>query len=156
MSDLILGGDAGVDVLSAPAKPYDAPVKPRDFVQRPHLGQLNLGAQGPYPRVLFVCSGGMLRSATAAHWAAEHKKWNTRSCGTMGQALPPVHQNLVEWAQRIYCMAYEHADVIEGYYPWARYKIVVLEIPDWYEYRDPKLIKILEQKLGGLMLSTDS
>ncbi len=71
---------------------------------RPHLGQLNLEAEGHYKRVLFVCSGGMLRSATAAQWAATALDWNTRNCGTWSMALPPAHPNLLEWAQVVYCI----------------------------------------------------
>lgn len=113
--------------------------------ERPHLGQLNLAAQGGYRRALFVCSGGMLRSATSAQWAASELDWNTRSAGTMDAALPPVHPNVVEWAQVIYCMEQHHAGAVAGLFPWAKDKIQVLNIPDVFHYRAPKLIALLEQ-----------
>jgi predicted protein tyrosine phosphatase len=113
--------------------------------ERPHLGQLNLAAQGDFKRVLFVCSGGMLRSATAAQWAAATLDWNTRNCGTMDCALPPPHANVLEWAEVIYCMEQRHLDALAEQFPWAREKMLVLDIPDVFEYRNPHLIELLQQ-----------
>jgi predicted protein tyrosine phosphatase len=116
--------------------------------ERPHLGQLlNLGAQGDFKRVLFVCSGGMLRSATAAHWAASIWDWNTRNAGTMDAALPPIHANVVEWAEVIYCMEEGHAFRVRTQFPWAEDKIEVLGIPDQFHYRQNELIELLQDKL---------
>ena len=112
---------------------------------RPHLGQLNLDAQGAFKRVLFVCSGGMLRSATAAQWAAQALGWNTRNCGTMDCALPPAHRNLIEWAEVIYCMEDRHLQNLLYRFPWAKEKFVALGIPDVFEYRSPNLIRHLER-----------
>src|SRR5258708_38492383 len=88
------------------------------MADRPHLGMLNLKAQGSHKRALFVCSGGMLRSATSAHFMAALGDWNTRNAGTMHSALPPVHPNLVEWAEVIYCMEDEHAQFVANEFPW--------------------------------------
>jgi predicted protein tyrosine phosphatase len=118
---------------------------------RPHLGQLNLAAQGDYKRVLFVCSGGMLRSATAAQWAATVLDWNTRSCGTLECALPPPHANLIEWAQVIYCMEPHHRDALAYKFPWALDKMEVLDIPDRFEYRHPELVAWLETRFAAEM-----
>lgn len=115
----------------------------------PHLGQLNLGAQGDFKRVLFVCSGGMLRSATAAQWASAALDWNTRNCGTLDDALPPVHPNLLAWAQVIYCMEPHHRDTIVGRYPWAAGKIEVLHVPDNFEYRHPELVRWFEKRFAN-------
>lgn len=112
--------------------------------ERPHLGQLNLAAQGNYKRALFVCSGGMLRSATAAQWAASALHWNTRSCGTMEAALPPVHANLMEWADVVYCMEDHHKEQLRDKFPWAAEKIVVMDIPDIFGYRSTELVEKLE------------
>lgn len=118
---------------------------------RPHLGQLNLGAQGNFKRVLFVCSGGMLRSATAAQWAVQAKGWNTRNCGTMDAALPPMHPNLAEWAEVIYCMEEHHAKAFKDAFPWATDKVRVLNVPDRYPYRNPELIERLELALKDVV-----
>jgi predicted protein tyrosine phosphatase len=38
-----------------------------------------------------------------------------------------------------------HAAEVEGEFPWAADKIKVLNIPDQFLYRDPKLIDLLEK-----------
>lgn len=118
---------------------------------QPHLGQLNLEAQGHYKRALFVCSGGMLRSATAAQWAAAVLDWNTRNCGTAEAALPPAHANLLEWAQIIYCMEDRHREALASRFPWAQEKMQVLGIPDVFEYRHPQLLALLEKHFADEM-----
>lgn len=115
------------------------------MADRPHLGALNLAAQGAHKRALFVCSGGMLRSATSAHFMAAMGDWNTRNCGTMASALPPMHANLMEWAEVIYCMEDHHAESVTNQFPWAQGKIKVLNIKDIYVYRDPKLVQLLHE-----------
>lgn len=112
----------------------------------PHLGNLNLKAQGDYKRALFVCTGGMLRSATAAHMLAAVADWNTRNAGTMDGALPTVNEYLCAWAEAIYCMEPRHADAVIAAFPWAKDKITVLNIPNRFPYRDPELVEILNQK----------
>lgn len=116
------------------------------MADRPHLGSLNLAAQGSHKRALFICSVGMLRSATCAHMMAAVADWNTRSCGTMASALPPLHANLMEWAEDIYCMQAEHAKAVEDQFPWAMSKVKVLNIPDQFMYRDDRLINIIHEK----------
>ena|SRR3990167_7757840 len=104
---------------------------------------LNNPYQRNYPRVLFLCSAGMLRSATAAHIMAGHG-WNTRCAGTESYAIQPVCDEVLDWAQEIYCMEQEHANKVDRGYSD---KIKVLGIQDIYAYRDPDLIKLIEEKL---------
>lgn len=101
--------------------------------------------QGNYPRALFVCSAGMLRSATACHVMAGHG-WNTRCAGTEEYAIQPLHPNTMDWAQEIYCMEAYHADHIPDRF---KDKVIVLDILDVYTYRHPDLIAVIEEKLLG-------
>lgn len=61
----------------------------------------NVSAQTSQPRLVFVCSAGMLRSATGAK-AFAARNCNTRSCGTHAYALIPLSANLIQWADAIY------------------------------------------------------
>lgn len=114
-----------------------------------------------YKKVLFVCSAGILRSATAAHvFSAEPYNWNTRTAG-MGIefALNPVSEALILWADKIYCMEQEHLDDMKSVFGERLEKLIkarncddeifieVLNIPDIYEYRSPELIKLLKEKV---------
>lgn len=115
-----------------------------------HLGQLNLGAQGDYPRILFVCSGGMLRSATASHvFASEPFNWNTRAAGTMSGAIVPVTETLLEWADKVFVMEEHHAQHIKtAFKGFGSEKISVLGVPDRFFYRDEELVKILISRVA--------
>jgi predicted protein tyrosine phosphatase len=105
--------------------------------------------QGPDTKLLFVCSAGLLRSATAANLYAK-KGYNTRSCGTHTYALIPLSANLIAWADKIVFVNKENFDyaVTFGVYKEAiTKKQVVLDIPDEYSYNHPELVKLLEEQL---------
>lgn len=115
--------------------------------------------QGAYKKVLFVCSAGLLRSATAAHvFSAEPYNFNTRTAGVaLEYALNPVNEAMFEWADHVFLMEQEHYDTLEHSFGSEfmddyKAKMTVLDIPDHFEYRNPKLIKLLktkvEEKLG--------
>ena len=98
--------------------------------------------------VLFVCSAGMLRSATAAHLAHREFEWNTRCAGIEPYAVQPIHQNTVEWAQLIFCMESKHFEFIKAHYPKnIQQRCVILDIPDNFSYRDMELEAMLRNKL---------
>lgn len=105
--------------------------------------------QGDYKRVLTVCSANMLRSPTIAHiLSAEPFNFNTRSAGTESYALIPVTEDLLLWADEIVCADTEHAMWIRNkMMEWSIDKpIINLEIPDNYEYRNPKLIDMIKER----------
>lgn len=110
--------------------------------------------QGAARRALFVCSAGMLRSATAAAIGTK-LGLNTRACGSENYALIPISVNLINWAQEIYFV---------NYYNYASAKHVfcedtdtsiqligkstVWDIEDIYNYSDPKLVCIITDLLS--------
>lgn len=103
--------------------------------------------QGSYKKVLCVCSAGMLRAATAAVVLAQEPfSFNTRCAGvTTEYALVPVDDVLLEWADEIVCMEESHAMKIREIVGFAK-PIVVLNIEDCYEYRDPALIDLIRSR----------
>ena len=110
--------------------------------------------QGHSARWLFVCSAGLLRSPTGATLAAQHGI-NARSCGSnFNYALIPCSANLIHWADKIVFvnphnrdeLQLEFADIpqlVEELYR----KSIVLDIPDNYDYMDPKLVQIFNKQL---------
>jgi predicted protein tyrosine phosphatase len=70
---------------------------------------------------------------------------NTRSAGTHACALIPVTEDLLMWADEIVCADTEHAMIIRD--KLMEYNLdkplINLRIPDNYEYRDPKLVKLI-------------
>ena len=99
--------------------------------------------QGGDKRVLFVCSAGLLRSATAARIYAS--KYNTRAAGSAYYALVPVSDELIAWADEIVFVNQHNRDEVDKTYDLeelgTQKKIVVLNIPDEYEHMHPKLIE---------------
>jgi predicted protein tyrosine phosphatase len=111
-----------------------------------------------YKRVLFLCSAGLLRSATAAHiFSGEPYNWNTRTAGvSVEYALNPVTEALLEWADKVYCMEKEHFKDLEYIFEDVLADLLgrkgndfieVLNIDDIYEYRNPELIRLLKEKI---------
>ena len=118
-----------------------------DKIRTAQHGVVRNPYQGTDKKVVFVCSMGILRSATAARLYA--KKYNTRSAGTGREALVPLTPLLVEWADELvfvnqenYQIYMKHMDLETGYEP----NIRVLDIPDEYEHMHPRLVDAFREQ----------
>jgi predicted protein tyrosine phosphatase len=101
--------------------------------------------QGKDKKVLFVCSAGILRSATAARIYG--KKYNTRACGSYGYALIPFSANLLLWADEIVFVNQENYEEVLDHFPAIVEKErKVLNIPDIHPHMHPLLIKAFEEQ----------
>ena len=102
--------------------------------------------QGTDKKVLFVCSAGILCSATAARIYAS--KYNTRAAGSESYALIPLSDDLVAWADEIVFVNPENHQRAKRQWDLDNIgkKIVVLDIPDMYEHMHPDLIKAFEEQ----------
>jgi predicted protein tyrosine phosphatase len=112
-------------------------------------GVLSNKFQGDYKRVLTVCSAGILRSATAAHILCQKPfNFNTRNVGAASYALIPLTDDLILWADEVVCMEEEHKNAVYNkMMSMDLYKpIFVLDIKDIYEYRNPKLVKLIKER----------
>lgn len=115
--------------------------------------------QGNNKRVVFVCSAGLLRSATAAAYFSATRNWNTRAAGSEHYALIPLSANLIQWAQSIVFMKKDN-------YNWTREqwkdnpsvlrileeKSVVLSINDIFSYNEEALKVELEKQINGVAI----
>jgi len=114
--------------------------------------------QGSFPRVLFVCSAGILRSATAAT-VSSGRGVNARAAGSATYALVPVSANLIEWAQKIVFVNEENKVQTlrtfagTGYNEDIERKSVVWNVPDNFEYMHPTLVLEVNAGLDELMKS---
>ena len=102
------------------------------------------------PRVLFVCSQNKLRSPTAENIFSGRLGFEVASAGTDPKAEVPISSELIDWADRIFVMETANKRRIQRKFPslLKNKRIVCLDIPDEYDYMDPKLIQILEARLG--------
>lgn len=105
--------------------------------------------QGKDKRVVFVCSMGILRSATGARLYAH--KYNTRTAGSYYDALIPVTGLLLNWADEVVFVNKENynnviAQLNEADIEELSHKFKVLDIPDKYEHMHPELVKAFVQQ----------
>ena len=105
--------------------------------------------QGKDKKVLFVCSMGILRSATAARIYAN--RFNTRCAGTYSDALIPLSPILVAWADEIVFVNKENFEMFaKSVDDVSHYNITVLDISDEYEHMHPKLIEEFEKQYAHI------
>jgi predicted protein tyrosine phosphatase len=115
------------------------------------LGNCTNPFQGDTKKVLCVCSAGLLRSPTAAVVLSQEPfNYNTRAAGIAEEyALIPVDDVLLQWADEIVCMdSYQQGileDKLEAFDNF-KTKVICLNIPDSFAYRDPKLINLIKER----------
>lgn len=105
--------------------------------------------------VLFVCSRNQWRSPTAERIFRDSNRFNVRSAGTSSSARRRVSERDLEWADVILVMESKHRDALrESFGPCTRgAKILVLEIPDEYQFMEPELIEQLRTRVDALLNS---
>ena len=105
--------------------------------------------------VLFICSQNRLRSPTAEQVFSTRPDVECSSAGTNHDAENPLTAELVEWADVIFVMEKAHREKVQKRFrPQLRDKrLIVLGIPDNYDYMDPELVRLLEIKVGSHLLS---
>lgn len=105
--------------------------------------------QGEWPRVLCVCSAGLLRSPTLA-WVLSNPPYNcnTRAAGSHHEyALVPIDQVLCDWATAVIFVNsenYKRAEALKLNLPEETY---VLNVPDKYPFRHPELVSAIHEEL---------
>jgi predicted protein tyrosine phosphatase len=100
-------------------------------------------------RLLFVCSRNRLRSPTAETLFSKFPGVETASAGTSPDADNPISTDLLDWADIVFVMENVHRKRLNASFKAVlkAKKVVVLGIPDKYEYMDAQLIKVLKTKL---------
>ncbi|MGH1334645.1 MAG: low molecular weight protein tyrosine phosphatase family protein [Aureispira sp.] len=100
-------------------------------------------------RILFICSQNKWRSRTAEHIFKNKAGWNVRSAGTDRAARVRLNANHVNWAEVIFVMEDKHKNRLKQHFrpQLKEQEIIVLDIPDDYQYLDPELIEMLEKSV---------
>ena len=97
--------------------------------------------------LLFVCTNNKHRSVTAAEMLCSVHE--TNSAGLSPTCENPVTEELVEWADKVYCFEDRHKRKLRK-----RFKVRAsnLGVPDEYDYNEPSLVKELTYRFGNLGL----
>jgi predicted protein tyrosine phosphatase len=103
--------------------------------------------------VLFICSRNQWRSRTAETIFKNNQKHNAKSAGTANEARIRVSEKLIDWADLIFVMEKKHKERLREKFGALidSKKIIVLDIPDEYQYMDSELIEILETSVSAYM-----
>jgi len=100
-------------------------------------------------RILFLCSQNKLRSPTAEQVFSKYEGIDCDSAGLHESANVPVSPEQIQWAEVIFVMEKAHRNKLSK--KFKRHldgkRVIVLNIPDEYEYMEPTLIQILERKV---------
>ncbi len=104
-------------------------------------------------RVLFVCSQNKLRSPTAEQVFSTRTDIEVNSAGTNHDAENPLDREQIAWADIIIVMERTHRNKIQKRFRAVLdgKRIVVLDIPDDYEFMDPELIRLLKVRVGKIL-----
>ncbi len=102
-------------------------------------------------KILFICSQNKWRSLTAERLFDDHPHYEARSAGTEPGARVRVTAGHLGWAEIIFVMERRHAERLRAKFADAlRGKpVIVLRIPDKYQFGDPALVAVLRQKLAA-------
>lgn len=104
-------------------------------------------------KLLFVCSENRLRSPTAEAVFSEYDRVEAIGAGTNSDSITPVSGDLIEWADVILVMEKSHKNKITKKYRdlLKGKRVVVLDIPDNYEFMDEDLVKLLKSRVPRLV-----
>lgn len=113
------------------------------------LANINNKWQGDTKKVLTVCSAGLLRSATLQNFLIKEYGYNVRNCGTVeSYALIPISEALIKWADEIVFVNKENYNSVYEYLEkfQATNKSYYLDIPDYFGFNEPELVKICKEQ----------
>ena len=104
-------------------------------------------------KLLFVCSENRLRSPTAEAVFSEYNAVEAIGAGTNSDAATPVSGDLIEWADVILVMEPMHRQKITNRFKaiLKNKRLVVLDIPDHYDYMQPELVALLKSRVARLI-----
>lgn len=100
-------------------------------------------------RLLFVCSQNRLRSPTAEAICQGIEGIEAISAGTNNDAEQPLTGDLIEWADTIIVMERHHRNRVSKRFrdQLKGKQLIVLGIPDEFEYMQPELVSLLKVRL---------
>ena len=106
--------------------------------------------------VLFVCSANRLRSPTAEKVFSTWPGIETYSAGLSNGADVLLSSEQLEWADIIFVMEKAHRNKLNRRFRSSLHgkRVICLDIPDDYEFMDPMLVRLLENRAGRFLSRT--
>jgi predicted protein tyrosine phosphatase len=100
--------------------------------------------------LLFVCSQNRLRSPTAEAVFSAFSGIDAIGAGTNADAATVVSGDLIDWADIVFVMENSHRNKISKKFREVLKgkRLIVLGIPDDYDYMDPSHVSLLKVRVG--------
>lgn len=100
-------------------------------------------------RVLFVCRENRVRSATAEIMYGTRPDLEVRSAGVAEYAAVPLTQEIFDWADEVFVFSKWQQRLVQGRHQSSTgdKQVVCLNVPDRFEYKSPKLVKKITDRL---------
>jgi predicted protein tyrosine phosphatase len=105
--------------------------------------------------ILFVCSRNQWRSLTAEKVFRNYAGVSVKSAGTENAARIRISEKLVKWAHIIFVMEKKHRQRIDERFPSHDKEVIILDIPDNYEFMDEELIQIIKKSVEPFLTNMD-
>lgn len=107
-------------------------------------------------QVLVVCSRNQWRSPTAEKLINGMPGFEARSAGTGAAARVRVNKRHIAWAGIILVMQHHHARRLREIFgdALAGKPMHCLDVPDDYQFMDPELVALLQQRLAECLPSS--
>ena len=96
--------------------------------------------------LLFICSRNKWRSPTAEAIFKNSTQHNARSAGTSDIARIKVNEQMLQWADIVFVMETKHRQILLSKFATDK-DIVVLDIPDEYQFMDDELVDIVSRSV---------
>lgn len=99
--------------------------------------------------LLFICSRNQWRSPTAETIYKHVQGVSARSAGTEPSAKIRVSKQWIDWADIVFVMEQKHKKRLRENFSQAitDKKIIVLDIPDEYQYMDEELVEMIKDSV---------
>jgi predicted protein tyrosine phosphatase len=99
--------------------------------------------------LLFICSRNKWRSRTAEDLFKRLNGYEVLSAGTAESARVRVNEKLLVWADIIFVMERDHKKRLQQKFSSdvLNKEMIVLDIPDEYQYMDEALVEILNETI---------
>jgi len=106
------------------------------------------------PNILVVCGRNKKRSRTAEHIYKNDNRFSIRSAGLSQSSDRKINDNDIVWADLIFVMETNHRSKIRILYNNLELpKIIILHIPDEYEFMNEELVDMLSLRINETLNS---
>lgn len=103
--------------------------------------------------LLFICSRNQWRSPTAEKIFDGSNGINAKSAGTSPSARIRINEKHLLWADYVFVMENKHKAILQERWPEISrdINVIVLDIPDEYQYMDEELIDQLRLSVASYL-----